>query len=196
MFKLPELPFAMDALEPYISKNTVEYHYLKHHQGYLNKLNELISGTEFEKSNLEDIIRLSYGKEEQTELYHNAAQVWNHNLYWQSLKPDGGAPQNQKITAKIERAFGSYDDFCEILLQKALKQFGSGWVWLVKDNDEGFLIYSTSDADNPLLYRHKTLLTIDVWEHAYYLDYQNKREDYLRNVINNLLNWENVAENL
>lgn len=196
MFTLPELPYNMNALEPYISKNTVEFHYLKHHRGYLDKLNKLIAGTEFENKKLEEIILLTHGQSAYADIYNNAAQFWNHNIYWRSLKADGGAPRDKSITDRLAKSFGSYDDFCEILLRKALAQFGSGWVWLAEDKQNNLLVYATANADNPLIYGHKALLTVDVWEHGYYLDYQNRREDYLRNVINNLLNWENFAANL
>lgn len=191
MIKLMELPYNIDALEPYISRQTIGFHYLKHHKGYVEKLNKLISGTEFETMTLEEIIINAHKKNEHLDIYHNAAQVWNHNFYWQSLNPDGGEP-NKKLLEKIEETFGSYNDFKDIFKQKAMEQFGSGWAWLAEDNNGNLLCYNTSNADNPLIFGHTPLLTIDVWEHAYYLDCQNLRADYVGKVLDNLLNWQNL----
>ena len=186
-----ELPYNIDALEPYISRQTVGFHYLKHHKGYVEKLNKLISGTEFETMTLEEIIINAHKNNEHLDIYHNAAQVWNHNFYWQSLNPDGGEP-NKKLLEKIEETFGSYNDFKYIFKQKAMEQFGSGWAWLAEDGNGNLLCYNTSNADNPLIFGHTPLLTIDVWEHAYYLDCQNLRADYVGKVLDNLLNWQNL----
>ena len=186
-----ELPYNIDALEPHISRQTVGFHYLKHHKGYVEKLNKLISGTEFETMTLEEIVTEAHKKMEYQDIYHNAAQVWNHNFYWQSLNPDGGEP-NKKLLEKIEETFGSFDDFKDIMRKKALEQFGSGWAWLAEDNNGNLLAYNTSNADNPLIFGHTPLLTIDVWEHAYYLDCQNLRADYVNKVLDNLLNWQNL----
>lgn len=191
MIKLMELPYNIDALEPYISRQTVGFHYLKHHKGYVEKLNKLISGTEFETMTLEEIIINAHKKNEHLDIYHNAAQVWNHNFYWQSLNPDGGEP-NKKLLEKIEETFGSFNDFKDIFKQKAMEQFGSGWAWLAEDGNGNLLCYNTSNADNPLIFGHTPLLTIDVWEHAYYLDCQNLRADYVGKVLDNLLNWQNL----
>lgn len=191
MIKLMELPYNIDALEPYISRQTIGFHYLKHHKGYVEKLNKLISGTEFETMTLEEIITNAHKKNEHLDIYHNAAQVWNHNFYWQSLNPDGGEP-NKKLLEKIEETFGSYNDFKDIFKQKAMEQFGSGWAWLAEDGNGNLLCYNTSNADNPLIFGHTPLLTIDVWEHAYYLDCQNLRADYVGKVLDNLLNWQNL----
>lgn len=191
MIKLMELPYNIDALEPYISRQTVGFHYLKHHKGYVEKLNKLISGTEFETMTLEEIIINAHKKNEHLDIYHNAAQVWNHNFYWQSLSPDGGEP-NKKLLEKIEETFGSFNDFKDIFKQKAIEQFGSGWAWLAEDGNGNLLCYNTSNADNPLIFGHTPLLTIDVWEHAYYLDCQNLRADYVGKVLDNLLNWQNL----
>lgn len=191
MIKLMELPYNIDALEPYISRQTVGFHYLKHHKGYVEKLNKLISGTEFETMTLEEIIINAHKKTEHLDIYNNAAQVWNHNFYWQSLNPDGGEP-NKKLLEKIEETFGSYNDFKDIFKQKAMEQFGSGWAWLAEDGNGNLLCYNTSNADNPLIFGHTPLLTIDVWEHAYYLDCQNLRADYVGKVLDNLLNWQNL----
>ncbi len=191
MIKLMELPYNIDALEPYISRQTIGFHYLKHHKGYVEKLNKLISGTEFETMTLEEIIINAHKKNEHLDIYHNAAQVWNHNFYWQSLSPDGGEP-NKKLLEKIEETFGSFNDFKDIFKQKAIEQFGSGWAWLAEDDNGNLLCYNTSNADNPLIFGHTPLLTIDVWEHAYYLDCQNLRADYVGKVLDNLLNWQNL----
>lgn len=191
MIKLMELPYNIDALEPYISRQTIGFHYLKHHKGYVEKLNKLISGTEFETMTLEEIIINAHKKTEHLDIYNNAAQVWNHNFYWQSLNPDGGEP-NKKLLEKIEETFGSYNDFKDIFKQKAMEQFGSGWAWLAEDGNGNLLCYNTSNADNPLIFGHTPLLTIDVWEHAYYLDCQNLRADYVGKVLDNLLNWQNL----
>ena len=191
MIKLMELPYNLDALEPYISCQTVGFHYLKHHKGYVEKLNKLISGTQFETMTLEEIIIAAHKKNEYLDIYNNAAQVWNHNFYWQSLNPDGGEP-NKKLLEKIEETFGSFNDFKDTMRQKALEQFGSGWAWLAEDSNGNLLCYNTSNADNPLIFGHTPLLTIDVWEHAYYLDSQNLRADYVNKVLDNLLNWQNL----
>ena len=191
MIKLMELPYNLDALEPYISRQTLGFHYLKHHKGYVEKLNKLIEGTQFETMTLEDIVTEAHKKTEYQDIYHNAAQVWNHNFYWQSLNPNGGEP-NKKLLEKIEETFGSFDDFKDIMRKKALEQFGSGWAWLAEDNNGYLLAYNTSNADNPLIFGHTPLLTIDVWEHSYYLDCQNLRADYVNKVLDNLLNWQNL----
>ena len=191
MIKLMELPYNIDALEPYISRQTVGFHYLKHHKGYVEKLNKLIDGTEFATMTLEEIVVSAHKKTEYQDIYHNAAQVWNHNFYWQSLNPNGGEP-NKKLLERIEETFGSFNDFKAIFKQKALEQFGSGWAWLVEDSGGNLLIYNTGNADNPLIFGHTPLLTIDVWEHAYYLDYQNLRTNYVEKVLDNLLNWQNL----
>lgn len=191
MIKLMELPYNLDALEPYISRQTVGFHYLKHHKGYVEKLNKLISGTQFETMTLEEIVIAAHKKNEYLDIYNNAAQVWNHNFYWQSLNPDGGEP-NKKLLEKIEETFGSFNDFKDTMRQKALEQFGSGWAWLAEDSNGNLLCYNTSNADNPLIFGHTPLLTIDVWEHAYYLDSQNLRADYVNKVLDNLLNWQNL----
>ncbi len=191
MIKLMELPYNLDALEPYISRQTLGFHYLKHHKGYVEKLNKLIEGTQFETMTLEEIVTEAHKKTKYQDIYHNAAQVWNHNFYWQSLNPNGGEP-NKKLLEKIEETFGSFNDFKDIMRNKALEQFGSGWAWLAEDSNGNLLCYNTSNADNPLIFGHTPLLTIDVWEHAYYLDCQNLRTDYVNKVLDNLLNWQNL----
>jgi len=188
-FELPALPYAMDALAPYISQETLEYHYGKHHQTYVTNLNNLIEGTDDAGKSLEDIIASADGG-----LFNNAAQVWNHTFYWNSLTPGGGGAPTGEIGDKINSAFGSYEDFVTELSQAAITQFGSGWAWLV-DDGSGLSIMKTANADLPLKHSAKALLTIDVWEHAYYIDYRNARPKYVETVINNLVNWEFVAAN-
>lgn len=191
MIKFEELPYKIDALEPFISRQTVGFHYLKHHKGYVEKLNKLIDGTEFATMTLEEIVVEAHKKNEHQNIYHNAAQVWNHNFYWHSLNPNGGEP-NKRLLEKIEETFGSFNDFKDVFKQKALEQFGSGWAWLVEDSGGNLLVYNTGNADNPLIFGHTPLLTLDVWEHAYYLDYQNLRADYVEKVLDNLINWQNL----
>ena len=191
---LPELPFAKDALAPFISANTLDFHYGKHHKAYVDNLNKLIEGTELGGKSLEDIIKASAKDPAKAGIFNNAAQVWNHTFYWQSLKKGGGKPTG-KIAEKINAAWGSVDKFAEELKNAGTTQFGSGWAWLILD--EGRLkITKTANADTPIAHGQKPLLTVDVWEHAYYLDYQNRRPDYLSAVIQNLINWDFVNANL
>lgn len=188
--KLPPLPFAKDALEPVISAETLDYHYGKHHQAYVNNLNKLIVGTEFEDMPLEDIIRKSSGG-----IFNNAAQVFNHTFYWHCLAPEAGGEPTGKLAEAIDQAFGSFESFKEKFSATAATTFGSGWAWLVK-NDEGKLeIISTSNAGTPLTEGKKPLLTCDVWEHAYYIDYRNARPSYIEKFWE-LVNWDFVASNL
>lgn len=188
---LPELPYAKDALVPHISAKTLEFHYGKHHSGYVKKLNGLIAGTELENEPLENIIRATAGDGAKKGIFNNAAQIWNHTFYWQSIKPNGGGVPSGDMAARVKAAFGSYDGFVEEFKKAGLSQFGSGWVWLVLKNDK-LEIMNTLNADTPIARGLKPLLTIDVWEHAYYLDYQNRRADYLNTVIRNLINWDFV----
>jgi Fe-Mn family superoxide dismutase len=187
---LPDLPYAQDALEPHISSKTLSFHYGKHHNAYVTNLNKLIEGTEHENASLEDIIKNSEGG-----VFNNAAQVWNHTFYWNSMKPNGGGNPEGELANKINQAFGSFDKFKEEFANAAATQFGSGWAWLVLDGDE-LKIVKTANAETPLTNGQIPLLTIDVWEHAYYLDFQNKRPDYIQTFLNNLANWEFAAENL
>ncbi len=189
-FELPPLPYAMDALAPHISQETLEYHYGKHHQTYVTNLNKLIEGTEDETSSLEEIIKKAEGG-----LFNNAAQVWNHSFYWGCMSPTGGGAPTGEVAEKINSAFGSYDSFREDFAKAATTQFGSGWAWLV-DNDGTLEIMQTSNADLPLKHSVKALLTIDVWEHAYYIDYRNARPKYIDTFMDSLLNWDFVAANL
>lgn len=187
--KLPELPFAKDALEPIISKETLEYHYGKHHNTYVTNLNKMIVGTEFENSTLEDIILGADGG-----LFNNAAQVFNHTFYWNCLSPDGGGKPADALAKKIDETFGSFDAFKEEFTKKAIGTFGSGWAWLVEDENGKLAIVSTSNAGNPLVDKQNPLLTCDVWEHAYYIDYRNDRAKYAEKFWD-LVNWDFVASN-
>lgn len=194
MFALNSLPFDKSSLAPAISEKTLDFHYGKHHQAYVDNLNKLISGTEFETLTLEEIIIKTAGNSNQVAIFNNAAQVFNHNFFWSSLRPiDATLEAGPKLAVLINQSFGSLDNFYNEFKNAALAQFGSGWAWLVKDGD-ALKIIKTGNADNPLVHNLKPLLVIDVWEHAYYLDYQNRRADYLENVLKNLLNWE-FAEN-
>jgi Fe-Mn family superoxide dismutase len=187
--QLPDLPYAKDALAPVISANTIEFHYGKHHRTYVDNLNKLIAGTPFEKESLEAIIKKTAGDAAKVGIFNNAAQIWNHSFYWQCLKPRGGGAPTGAIAAKINAAWGSYDKFVEELKTAGTTQFGSGWAWLVLDNGQ-LKIVKTANADTPIAHGLKPLLTLDVWEHAYYLDYQNRRPDYLAAVIDKLINWD------
>ena len=189
-FELPALPYAQDALAPHISAETLEYHYGKHHQTYVTNLNKLVEGTEFENASLEDVILKSDGG-----LFNNSAQVWNHTFYWNSMTPDGGGAPQGAVADAIDSAFGSYDEFRAKFAEAATTQFGSGWAWLV-DSGSGLEIMKTGNADLPLKHGAKALLTIDVWEHAYYIDYRNARPNYINTFLDSLANWDFVAENL
>ena len=189
-FSLPELPYAQNALEPTISEKTISFHYGKHHQTYVNNLNKLVEGTEFSDSNLEEIIMKSSGG-----MFNNAAQVWNHTFYWNCLTPNGKGVPTGKIAEEINKNFGSFEAFKEKFSQAAITLFGSGWAWLVKKEDGSLEIVQESNAGNPMCKGMKPLLTADVWEHAYYLDYQNRRPDYMA-AWWTLVNWEFVEGNL
>ena len=189
-FELPPLPYADNALDPHISERTISFHYGKHHAAYVNNLNGLVEGTDDEGKSLEDIVT-SAGP---GGLFNNAAQVWNHTFYWNCMTPSGGGDPSGDLAAAIESSFGSIDAFKEQFKADSVGNFGSGWTWLVKDGD-GLAIVKTDDADTPLAHGQTALLTIDVWEHAYYLDYQNARPAYVDTFIEKLLNWEFVAQN-
>lgn len=193
--QLPELPYAKDALAPVISANTLEFHHGKHHRAYVDNGNKLIAGTDLEKESLEAIIRKTAGDASRAGIFNNAAQVWNHSFYWQCLKPGGGGAPTGAVAAKIKAAWGSYEKFAEELKTAGATQFGSGWAWLILEGKD-LKIVKTANADTPLAHNQKPLLTIDVWEHAYYLDYQNRRPDYLAAVIQNLINWDFVTANM
>ena len=192
---LPPLPYADNALAPVISANTISFHYGKHHKAYVDNLNKLIVGTEFADLPLEKIITETAGKAEKTAIFNNAAQTWNHTFYWSSLKPKGGGEPPAVLKKKIEASFGTVDACKKELAAAATTQFGSGWAWLVLDGDK-LKVVKTSNAYVPLTKGMKPLLNIDVWEHAYYLDYQNRRADYLNVVIDKLINWGFAADNL
>jgi len=192
---LPELPYAKDALAPHISANTLEFHHGKHHKTYVDNLNKLIAGTDLEGKSLEDIILAAAKDPAKAGIFNNAAQIWNHSFYWKCLKPGGGGAPSGAVAAKINASFGSYEKFVEELKNAGATQFGSGWAWLVLDGND-LKVTKTPNADTPLAHGQKALLTIDVWEHAYYLDYQNRRPDYIASVIQNLINWDFVNANL
>jgi Fe-Mn family superoxide dismutase len=194
-FSLPPLPYPPNALEPVISANTLSFHHGKHHKAYVDNLNKLVTGTELEGQSLEQIIQATAGKADKAGIFNNAAQVWNHTFYWQCLKGNGGGQPPADIAQKIEAAFGGYDNFKKELANAAVTQFGSGWAWLVAEGD-AVKIVKTANAENPMTKGQRPLLTIDVWEHAYYLDYQNRRPDHVNAVIDKLLNWDFAAENL
>ena len=187
---LPELPYAKSALSPHISEETLDFHYGKHHKSYVDKLNGQIAGSEFEKAGLEEIIKSAKGG-----IFNNAAQTWNHTFYWNSLSPNGGGNPQGDLAKAIEKSFGSFEKFKEEFTQAALTQFGSGWAWLVKEGSE-LKIVKTANADTPLTNpKQTTLLTCDVWEHAYYIDYRNARNKYVE-AFWNLVNWDFVNKNL
>jgi Fe-Mn family superoxide dismutase len=190
-FELPSLPYARDALAPHISEETLDYHYGKHHAGYVDKLNDAIEGTDMADKSLEDIIRNAEGS-----LFNNAAQVWNHTFYWNSLSPDGGGEPEGQLADAINAAFGSLDGFKEAFTDSATGNFGSGWTWLVQNADGSLAVVNTDDAETPIAENGVTpLLTCDVWEHAYYIDYRNARPDYIE-AFWNLVNWDFAAANM
>lgn len=193
--KLPALPYKADALEPYISEETIRFHYGKHHAGYVKKLNRMIKGTAYAGLTIEAIIEKTRTNAGETAIFNNAAQVFNHTFYWNSMTPGGGGVPDGIIAEKIKTDFGSYDAFKKEFASAALTQFGSGWAWLVKEGD-ALKIIKTANADTPVGQGLTPLLTVDVWEHAYYLDYQNRRADYIEAYLENLVNWEFAQANL
>jgi Fe-Mn family superoxide dismutase len=195
-FTLPNLPYDKSALEPHITAKTLEFHHGKHHQAYVTNLNKLIEGTEFEKMSLEEIMIKTAGNKDKAGIFNNGAQVWNHTFYWHSMKPKGGGKPSGPLAEKIDSDFGSFDKFVEAFKQAGATQFGSGWAWLVLGKDGKLQVVKTPNAECPLTDGHTPLLTMDVWEHAYYLDYQNRRPDYIETFLGNLVNWEFAAENL
>jgi Fe-Mn family superoxide dismutase len=186
---LPKLPYAMDALQPYISQETLEYHYGKHHQAYVNNLNNLIKDTEFANASLEEIIMKSSGG-----IFNNAAQVWNHTFYWNCMSPNSSGEPTGKLADAIKQKFGSFEEFKKLFSQTAIATFGSGWGWLAKNAQGELEIISTGNAGTPMTQDKKALLTCDVWEHAYYIDYRNARPSYVDNFWK-IVNWDFVAEN-
>jgi Fe-Mn family superoxide dismutase len=192
---LPSLPYAENALEPVISAKTMGFHYGKHHRGYVDNLNKLVAGTRFAGLPLEKIITATAGKADKTAIFNNAAQTWNHTFYWRSMRPKGGGEPAAVLKQKIEASFGTADACKKELAAAAMSEFGSGWAWLVADGAK-LKVVKTSDADVPMTTGMKPLLTIDLWEHAYYLDYQNRRADYVNAVLDKLINWNFAAKNL
>jgi Fe-Mn family superoxide dismutase len=194
-FELPALPYAATALQPYITETTLGFHHGKHHQAYVTNLNGLVAGTELASKSLEEIIQITAGAPDKAGIFNNAAQVWNHTFYWHSMKPAGGGAPTGAIAALIETSFGGYAGFVEAFKAAAVSQFGAGWAWLILDQG-GLKIIKTGNADTPIAYGQTALLTIDVWEHAYYLDYQNKRPDYVQTFLDHLVNWDFANANL
>lgn len=186
---LPALPYASDALAPHMSKETFDYHYGKHHQAYVTNLNNLIKGTEFENASLEDIIKKASGG-----LFNNAAQVWNHSFFWNCMKPGGGGTPSGALAEAINKKWDSFDEFKKAFQASAVGNFGSGWTWLVKKPDGSVDIVNTSNAATPLTTENKALLTIDVWEHAYYIDYRNARPKFVETFLASLANWDSAAK--
>jgi Fe-Mn family superoxide dismutase len=193
--ELPALPFAQDALAPVISAETLSFHYGKHHKAYVDNLNKLVSGTDMSETPLETLIKAVAGKPDKAGVFNNAAQVWNHTFFWNSLKPGGGGAPSGAVAKGIDAAFGSLENFKKEFSNAAMTQFGSGWAWLVADKGQ-LKVVKTPNAETPLTTGQTALLTIDVWEHAYYLDYQNRRADFVAAVIDKLLNWEFANANL
>lgn len=188
-FALPELPYDSSALEPHLSAETFSFHHGKHHLAYINNLNNLIKGTDLETKDLEDIILAAFHDANKVGIFNNAAQVWNHTFYWHSMKPNGGGEAHSNLRAHIEKDFGSFANFKEKFKEAGVTQFGSGWAWLVLEHGQ-LKIIKTSNAHLPMTQGQHAILTADVWEHAYYIDYQNKRPDYLTIFLDNLVNWD------
>ncbi len=194
-FELPPLPYPADALEPHMSAQTFSFHHGKHHKAYVDNLNKLIAGTDLENKPLEEIIRRTANDPAKVGVFNNGAQVWNHTFYWQCMKPGGGGQPTGELSGLIDQAFGGYQGFVEQFKGTSVGRFGSGWGWLVLENG-GLKVVSTQNADNPLTRNQVPLLTVDVWEHAYYLDYQNRRPDFVQAFLDHMVNWDFVAENL
>jgi superoxide dismutase, Fe-Mn family len=194
-FTLPDLPYAATALEPYMSANTFSFHHDKHHAAYVTNLNNLIKDTELADKSLEEIIKATFKDSAKAGVFNNAAQVWNHTFFWHSMKPGGGGAPSGELADKINADFGSFDKFKEDFKTAAATQFGSGWAWLISDNGT-LKVTKTPNAENPLANGQTALLTLDVWEHAYYLDYQNKRPDFIATYLDHLVNWDFAAQNL
>jgi len=193
-YQQPALPYAENALEPFISANTIGFHYGKHHVAYITNFNNLVAGTPLETLSIEEVIAQTAADPQKIGIFNNGAQAWNHSFYWKSLTPGGGGVPSGELAAKITQDFGSFDKFKEELKSAAATQFGSGWAWLVLEGGT-LKVVKTGNAQTPSTSGQKPILTIDVWEHAYYLDYQNRRPDYVASMIDNLLNWEFAAEN-
>ncbi|HUK61476.1 MAG TPA: superoxide dismutase [Stellaceae bacterium] len=194
-FELPPLPFPKNALEPHMSEKTLEFHHGKHHKAYVDTANKLVHGTPFEKQSLEEVIRATTKDESKVTLFNNVAQIWNHNFFWHCLAPKGGGQPGGEVAQAIEKSFGGYDKFKTEFKEACVSQFGSGWGWLVREKDR-LKIIKTPNAVNPLALGSVALLTCDVWEHAYYLDFQNRRPDFVESFLDHLVNWEHVAAQL
>ena len=194
-FTLPELPYPKDALAPTVSAETIDYHYGKHHQTYVNNLNNLVPNTKYASMPLEDIVKATQGQASEKPIFNNAAQVWNHTFYWHSLKPKGGGDPTGKVGGAIEKSFGSFAEFKDKFSKAAAGQFGSGWAWLVQNADGSLAIEATPNADTPFALGRTCLLTIDVWEHAYYIDYRNARPKYIEEYWK-IVNWDFANKNL
>jgi Fe-Mn family superoxide dismutase len=194
-FALPKLPYGDDALSPVITANTISFHYGKHHKAYVDKLNELAAGTPYAEMSLEDVVRKSAKDEKAKKIFNNAAQIWNHTFYWDSMSPKGGAPAG-RIKSALDDSFGGLEEFKKAFKQAAVDQFGSGWAWLVSDQSGKLKIETTSNADTPIAHGGTPLLVADVWEHAYYLDYQNRRPDHIQAWLDKLVNWSFAEKNL
>ncbi len=188
-FRLPVLPYPPEALEPYLSAVSFSFHYGKHHHAYVGNLNKMVSGTAYAALTLEDLIRKTSGMPDKTAIFNNASQVWNHTFFWHSMRPGGGGQPNDRLMAMIAAAFGSYEAFKNAFMTAAVGQFSNGGVWLVQDGDK-VRIVKTSNAETPVVYGQNALLTCDLWEHAYYIDYQNRRKDYVQNYLDHLVNWD------
>ncbi|MBI5480415.1 MAG: superoxide dismutase [Deltaproteobacteria bacterium] len=193
-FELPALPYADTALEPHYSQKAFSFHYGKHHRAYVDNLKKLVAGTDLEKKTLEEVIRAAVGNPEKAGIFNNSAQVWNHTFFWNSMKPGGGGQPGGDLLAAIDQAFGGYDKFVEQFKAAAVGRFGSGWAWLVLDGG-ALKIVTTANAETPITGSQKPLLTVDVWEHAYYLDYQNRRPDFVQTFFDKLVNWDFAAAN-
>lgn len=187
-FDLPPLPYEMNALEPFISTTTMEYHYGKHHRTYVENLNKLVKGTEFENMSLDKIIKSTVDNPAYTAIFNNAAQAWNHEFFWKCMTPNGGGAPQGEMLARLEKDFGSYENFRQEFKNAATGQFGSGWAWLA-EKDGRLIVMKTSNADTPLAHEMNPILTLDVWEHAYYLDYQNRRVEFIDAYLDHLVNW-------
>lgn len=192
----PPLPYADDALAPVISANTISFHYGRHHKGYYDNVLKMVEGTEFVGQTVEAIVRTTYGNPSRAALFNNAAQLWNHTFYWRSMRPNGGGKPTGALAARVDQDFQGYDNFRKQFAEAALTQFGSGWAWLVENKDKKLELVKTGNADTPMAQGIKCLLTIDVWEHAYYLDYQNRRADYVAGWLDKLVNWDFAAQSL
>jgi superoxide dismutase, Fe-Mn family len=195
-FSLPPLPYQDDALAPVISANTISFHYGKHHRAYFDNLNKLVEGTELASKSLDDVVKATHGDASKTAIFNNAAQAWNHTLYWNSMSPKGGGTPSGALADKIKDSFGDFAKFRQEFANAAITQFGSGWAWLVIGPDKKLQVIKTGNAETPMAQGTTCLLTCDVWEHAYYLDYQNRRPDYVNAWLDKLVNWDFAAKQL